>query len=363
MHTDMIEAILDAPLADRPWSPLFPALNRLAGGMRCMIRFAPSRMPQHDLILTNEDDSPSGLVQMYREEYCHKDPVSYEGLVPGNLYGFDDLIDRSTLSRSEFYQDFCKPFGMHHAFFSYLGRFDGVDAWLNGVRDRPFQPREWGDLKAAQPFVSTAARYFVRMQGLGRVANALGQACDHLGAGVVLVDSRGRIVDCNVEARDILIDAGIGVAHGGPLRLPSEGAGFLSDVLDNGNAHAAKRITAFECLGHPVHVVARRVEQSALRLATEPAAVIHLRREQHDIPADAIERIAAHFSLSQSEARLCLLLANGLSLVESADQMGLTVETARTYCKRAFAKTDTTRQSELIRLILNNMPLLTKTQH
>jgi len=47
---------------------LFPALNRLAGDMRCMIRFAPSLMPQNDLILTNEDDCPSGLVQMYREE-------------------------------------------------------------------------------------------------------------------------------------------------------------------------------------------------------------------------------------------------------------------------------------------------------
>ena len=47
-------------------------------------------------------------------------------------------------------------------------------------------------------------------------------------------------------------------------------------------------------------------------------------------------------------------LALGDRLEAAAGRCGVTVSTARTYLKQVFAKTETSRQSELIRLVLTS---------
>ena len=64
------------------------------------------------------------------------------------------------------------------------------------------------------------------------------------------------------------------------------------------------------------------------------------------------------FGLLPSEARLANALANGASLAEAAEQMGLTIETVRNYSKKIFAKTGTRGQADLVRY--NLMPIRTR---
>jgi len=65
--------------------------------------------------------------------------------------------------------------------------------------------------------------------------------------------------------------------------------------------------------------------------------------------ADKLETL---FSLSRSQAKIVYGLVLGLRLEEAAEEAGVTTSTARTYLKQAFAKTGTSRQSELIKLVL-----------
>jgi len=60
------------------------------------------------------------------------------------------------------------------------------------------------------------------------------------------------------------------------------------------------------------------------------------------------------FGLLPSEARLAAALAGGDSLAEAAVHLGLTIETARTYSKKVFAKTGTRGQTDLVHRILAN---------
>jgi DNA-binding CsgD family transcriptional regulator len=60
------------------------------------------------------------------------------------------------------------------------------------------------------------------------------------------------------------------------------------------------------------------------------------------------------FGLTRSEALLARALTSGKTLEESAQELGITISSARTYLKRAFGKTNTNRQAELIRLILTS---------
>ncbi len=58
------------------------------------------------------------------------------------------------------------------------------------------------------------------------------------------------------------------------------------------------------------------------------------------------------FELTQTEAKIVSRLAAGMSLAESADFAGITTSTARTYLKNVFSKTDTTRQADLVGLVI-----------
>jgi DNA-binding CsgD family transcriptional regulator len=61
--------------------------------------------------------------------------------------------------------------------------------------------------------------------------------------------------------------------------------------------------------------------------------------------ADCLED---RFHLTHSEARLVLHLVEGISLKSSAETLGVTYETVRSYLKSAFLKTGTHRQAELV---------------
>ena len=94
----------------------------------------------------------------------------------------------------------------------------------------------------------------------------------------------------------------------------------------------------------PYHAPAMRcdvADPAVLVLAVDPWAV-------PDLPAS----LSIFYRLSPTQARLAARLVGGDTLAESADALGVTQETARTYLKQVFDKTGTRRQSGLIRLML-----------
>ena len=51
----------------------------------------------------------------------------------------------------------------------------------------------------------------------------------------------------------------------------------------------------------------------------------------------------------------CPPLANGLTLDEAADAMGIKRNTARAHLRSVFVKAGVTRQTELVRILLNGV--------
>ena len=69
----------------------------------------------------------------------------------------------------------------------------------------------------------------------------------------------------------------------------------------------------------------------------------------------SIEVVQRLFDLTHAEALLALLLANGLTLDEAAEQLNIRRNTARAHLRAIFSKTYVTRQTKLVRLILNSV--------
>jgi len=69
------------------------------------------------------------------------------------------------------------------------------------------------------------------------------------------------------------------------------------------------------------------------------------------------EIIQALFDLTPAESKLAHSIAQGERIETAAQQNGVTLSTARTYLKQIFQKTQTNRQSELVRLIISADPV------
>jgi len=66
--------------------------------------------------------------------------------------------------------------------------------------------------------------------------------------------------------------------------------------------------------------------------------------------------LSAAFNLTPAEVRVCRLLGEGLSPKEIASALGIQYETVRKQLQAIYRKTNTDRQSELMRLMLH-LPL------
>lgn len=70
-------------------------------------------------------------------------------------------------------------------------------------------------------------------------------------------------------------------------------------------------------------------------------------------PVDlSIDTICRLYTLTPAEGRLTLGLANGHKLDDLADEWGVSMHTVRSQLRQVFRKTETSRQSELVKLIL-----------
>jgi DNA-binding CsgD family transcriptional regulator len=65
------------------------------------------------------------------------------------------------------------------------------------------------------------------------------------------------------------------------------------------------------------------------------------------------EAFAKLYGLTGGELRVLLAIAPGLGLKEAADILGIRETTAKTHLQRIFAKTGTSRQTELLHLLKN----------
>ncbi|HEV2567135.1 hypothetical protein [Sphingomonas sp.] len=85
--------------------------------------------------------------------------------------------------------------------------------------------------------------------------------------------------------------------------------------------------------------------------ASDAGAILRIIDPDRDV-LQGLEPICAHYRLSPVETRLACQLAKGATLDDAAATLRIKPQTARSYLKQVFLKTDTNRQPELIGLLI-----------
>jgi DNA-binding CsgD family transcriptional regulator/PAS domain-containing protein len=274
-----------------------------------------------------------------------------------------EVISDDEVEKTEFYRDWMEP--QQLAPVAPMGHTIALEgerpvATLAIYRKRGGKPFREADLTLGNLLVPHLARAY-RLHARVRENAALAEALDRLPTGVILLDARSQPVVANRAAHHILaLEDGIGIDESGPHAASAADDAVLKQLIQGavetsttskvpeGSVMAVSRpsgLRAFPLMAAPLLSAG---DDTALYDAVAVLFISDL--DAHTLPRSEVLR--ALYALTHAEVELVELLCDGFSLEEAADRRGVTMNTARSQLKQVFVKTRTSRQSELVRLVL-----------
>lgn len=211
------------------------------------------------------------------------------------------------------------------------------------------------------PHLQRAFQLHNRLQGLEPKRDTIAHVFDQLQQGVVLLDAKGNMLLVNLAASAIF-------ASEKALRLTPQGL-VASIPFENSQLNALVQGAINTGNGNGLHsggaiAITRDGLRPSLQVLVTPlrTKMVHLGKnvpvalifvsDPERKPLSDSAMLAQLFGLTPAECRLAMSLAVGDSLKDAAGCSGLRQSTLRSQLKSIFAKTNTKRQSELIRLLL-----------
>jgi DNA-binding CsgD family transcriptional regulator len=182
---------------------------------------------------------------------------------------------------------------------------------------------------------------------------------DALALGVILLSPEGRVVAMNRAAERLLAEnGGLQAGREGLLAEHAADSARLKQLV--AEATAAPGGAGLEPAG--VLTVSRR-NHSPLHLLVSPVRGFHLdaKRPIRAVvfagdPAHGVgptnDTLRVLFGLTPAECRVAILLADGHSPATIAEMVGVSRNTLKTQMSSIYGKTGTSRQAQLVRLLL-----------
>ena len=343
-------------------------VDELAEAFGAAVGFAhqPPGFPMQSVFVTHGLDHPDPeYLNVFVEHHKRGLPwaLAYVRNFVGRFGLASEVLPDSAVADTDYYHDFMKPLGlaacgpMGHTIALEEGRPSAVIALFKREGERPWRPRDCalGDL-----LVPHLARAF-ELRQRAHQTSALAEALDRLPTGVMLLDARGHVVLRNRTADRILeLEDGLMLHEGMPRAVRAADNAVLHQMIRQVvEAHAAGRPSEGNvmALTRPSGRRAFPLMISALLTAGpghtlhDAIAVVYIT----DVEGKLLQRaepLRKLYALTQAEVELVELLCDGWSLEEAASHRNVTMNTARSQLKQIFFKTGTSRQSELVRLVL-----------
>ncbi|MCC6129073.1 MAG: hypothetical protein IT186_04030 [Acidobacteria bacterium] len=299
-------------------------------------------------------------------------PRARATLQPGRPIVSDELCAESELYRTEFYADWLRPARLLHSMGAVLAIENGTShtmAFLRGPDAGPYTQEEIRYLTSVLPHLQNVFRLRARLSALEAVRDSFSHALDRLGYGVVLIDGIGRVVSINAAARETLgKQDGLRLSRD-QLRTTSPATeGALERLLRCGTSLSAETESPVNGVVEiprlrsplPLEVTAFPLLSETMLLGISASVIVFIHDPDLSRPVPETW-LKQRFRLTGGEIRVARMLAAGSTLPEISDQLEISIQTARTHLKRIFAKTDTSRQSDLSRRLLRSLANLAGT--
>lgn len=304
------------------------------------------------------------LLALYIENYQHLSAFSKQiaKLKVGDRYNRAEQLSDDEFRAGPIYRSFYVPAGIFHLEYQVFLVRPGMHGGVSFTRPEGqpnFNSDELAAMAVLLPHLERAFQIYISMADTCLENRVLAEAFDHVPRNVIIVDPQLCVAFANSGARHLLA-ASDGLGLRDDQRLTASSARQEKKIRD-----AIEKVFARERRQTEVLLIPRPSGQRPLEMLISPFASHQLRSisreplallfvsdpEQTLEPAEAVLR--RMYGLTPAEARMAALLADGNDLAEACDVLGIQASTGRTHLKRIFAKTETNRQGELLRLIIN----------
>jgi DNA-binding CsgD family transcriptional regulator len=358
-EADLLAPLLDGVFEEPLWSTFLDRFRRRTFADYASIIFRPTGAPLNAVVhLYSGAPAPPPVHRLYHEHLYERDPLPYYDLREGRVYALNELLRAGDPAHDAFYRDLIVPSGMTALRMMRVVESSGVSAWLTIAREkRDFRTSAGGLMSAISPYLRHALRSFVALERERFNASVAEEAIRRLNFGWFTLDSSGHVLDADVQGARLLSNSTIlrQSAHGRltarPLALEREIAGAIRALVADPRSRPRAIILSHDPW---VDMLLVPTHKQSISAKPNPAIIAYVHGDRWS-SADRCERLAELFGLLPSEARLALALSRGMTITEAADELGLTVETARNYSKKIYAKTGARGQPDLIRFIMRSV--------
>jgi DNA-binding CsgD family transcriptional regulator len=362
----LIQSIYEATLDVSRWQQCAEGLSQAFGNAPTGIALQPTSSPAPGLTFS------TGFEPRFRSIFTDhaRRGLPWESGRRSNFVGrfglASEVISEERLRATDFYRDVMLPQGLgphspiSHTIALREGRPVASLAIFATRETGPFGESHlaFGDLLA--PHLALGYQLLVE----NRRHQALSDAIDRFPTGVALLDASGQVLLANRGARRIF-EQNDGIAlDAAALRAASsrDDIQLRSAVATAVKAGVEGRLTESAVLsvsrrsgGRPYAVMVGALRpRTGGPTAADAVVVLYVADLEHGALRRR-EALRELYGLTEAETQLVELLCQGSSLDQAAGARGVTMNTARSQLKQVFAKTHTSRQSELVRLVISGV--------
>ena len=309
-----------------------------------------------------------GTIKYFR--YLQSD-TPFVNMPVDRVFTVDDVMSASEWESSSYYRDYSRLHDVYHVMGADVSTSDAGVLRFRITRSHSQTAFCDADKQLCARMLPHLRRslhvhnLFGRSESLG---NLYADAVNRLSIATLVLDESGSVLQLNDVARELLSHADGLKLVGSRLEAsyPSDNRELhklIKDALVSKDAAHPQEAREALSIARPSGEVSLGVVVESIPGAEwaegrgQPAVMVYIRDAVGKSRVD--NRVARElFNFTPAETALALQLANGLSLEEAAENLGIMRNTARAHLRAIFSKTGVRRQAELVRIMLNSVVLL-----
>ncbi|MCY1427647.1 hypothetical protein D9M71_435040 [compost metagenome] len=363
----MLGNLYQGPLESTPWQSFLIELSHCLDGKYVTFILRPPS-DQLDGLMVNANESSAEVVASYNQYYFNLDP--FVDLPNGKVVTLEEFVSQEDWLNSEFYKNFLEPVGVFHILGADITTSDGALCRIRvcrGVESPGFVDEDKAFLAHFIPHLERSVALHTQINRIETERNLYAGAVDQFAVGTIILDENGKILQTNQVADRLLKEKdGLKIsADNLQVGTPRDCQEFRRLVKQALQSQRGERPSVVEAMRvqrpsgrADLGIIVRSVPLSEWNEGKHcPSVVIFVSDPEQEASAPQ-EIVKALFDLTPAEAQLAMLLANGLTLDEASEELGISRNTARAHLRATFSKTGVTRQTMLVRLILRSAATL-----
>lgn len=364
--SDLVGLCYQGPIETVPWKSF---LDRIRIDLNARYSTFVLRNPTDKgggLMVNSGEAVSTEMTEAYNETYFTLDP--FLNLPANTVVTAEEIVGSQAWRSSAIFREYLEPLGIGNILGADLYTDEGIHCRFRvslGAGQPDFSAADRALCRLMLPHLRRSVSLHSRLDALESERRLYVGTMDRLLIGTVILDENGNVLRMNRIAEDILSERD-GLRLSGSTLAAETGQEnkelkrLINETLGRSASPSVSMVEALS-ITRPsgrgkLGILIRNVPLAEWSEGKRyPAAALFIRDPERRGQASYERIVRQLFDLTPAETALALLLANGLSLDEAAEQLNIRRNTARAHLRMIFSKTGVTRQTELVRTILNSV--------